>query len=344
MNIEDYKLRAVRKALTILRSAVLDWQLKKCCLVYTDQSSCVIQDLSLLRELIRTDDVHYSSLLSLFLLLRKMANNQLLINWGGEGQSLTILLIFGKLLHKKVIAMIFGSEISLGDRLGSHPSFRNRIVFAMTRILLDHVDCVICPSQFSLRESRQICKPKQALMIYHAIDAETFAPSGLDRRTILTVSRNELRRKGIDRFIQLASMMPDKIFTIIGSACKEQEVRNANLPNLYLAGEVSKTQLIKHYQQARFYVQLSRHEAFGISVAEAMSCGSVPVVSDAGSLPEIVSDSGFVILGGDPAKAKIAIEQNWNNYEVYSQRSRTNVVQNFSLRRRTEQLRSIISR
>ena len=47
--------------------------------------------------------------------------------------------------------------------------------------------------------------------------------------------------------------------------------------------------------QAWVYVQPSRYEGFGMAVVEAMACGTVPVCSAAGSLPEVVGDAGVIL-------------------------------------------------
>lgn len=57
--------------------------------------------------------------------------------------------------------------------------------------------------------------------------------------------------------------------------------------------------LIELYRETKVYLQLSRHEGFGISVAESMWHGCTPVVSHSGSLPEIVCDTGVILPDTD---------------------------------------------
>jgi len=51
---------------------------------------------------------------------------------------------------------------------------------------------------------------------------------------------------------------------------------------------------------AKVFVLPSFWEGFGIPVVEAMACGTPVVVSNAGSLPEIVGDVGIIVNPYDP--------------------------------------------
>jgi glycosyltransferase involved in cell wall biosynthesis len=48
------------------------------------------------------------------------------------------------------------------------------------------------------------------------------------------------------------------------------------------------------------YLQLSRHEAFGCSVAEAMLAGCTPVLAAAGALPEVAGSAAYYVESRDP--------------------------------------------
>jgi glycosyltransferase involved in cell wall biosynthesis len=74
-------------------------------------------------------------------------------------------------------------------------------------------------------------------------------------------------------------------------------------------------------------------EQFGYSVAEAMSCGVVPVVSDCGSLPWVVGDAGVVVPEADPDALADGITYALTaaDQQRLSARARERVVTNFSL-------------
>jgi glycosyltransferase involved in cell wall biosynthesis len=71
-------------------------------------------------------------------------------------------------------------------------------------------------------------------------------------------------------------------------------------PNVTFTGRLDEQTLDDWFGRAAVYVQPSQHEGFGISVAEAMLAGCVPVVSAAGALPEVVGEAGVVLRSRDP--------------------------------------------
>ncbi len=74
--------------------------------------------------------------------------------------------------------------------------------------------------------------------------------------------------------------------------------------NVTFTGRISDAALWGYYQESAVYVQASRHEGFGLSLAEAMLAGCVPVVTRAGALPEVVGPCGVYAAG--PAAAEVA--------------------------------------
>ena len=77
------------------------------------------------------------------------------------------------------------------------------------------------------------------------------------------------------------------------------ELRALAPPNVQLTNRLSDEELDDLFRRASVYVQASRHEGFGMGVAEAMLAGCIPVVTDAGALPEVVGDAG-VVVGPEP--------------------------------------------
>lgn len=134
-------------------------------------------------------------------------------------------------------------------------------------------------------------------------------------RVALTVGfadRSSIHRKGILTFVQASHLLTDVTMVVAGPTHPEVRaiLEQAAGPNVRFEGRVSWDRLVALYGSARAYVQASRHEAFGYSVAEAMLHGCVPVVARCYSLPEVVGDSGWYIDDPrDVAQVAAAIRQ-----------------------------------
>ena len=63
------------------------------------------------------------------------------------------------------------------------------------------------------------------------------------------------------------------------------------------------------YNGARVLALPSHYEGFGLTALEAMACGTPTVVSDRGSLPEVVGDTGLLVDPDDPEDIADALRQ-----------------------------------
>lgn len=73
--------------------------------------------------------------------------------------------------------------------------------------------------------------------------------------------------------------------------------------------DISDEQLPAVYNLASVLVMPSFYEGFGFPALEAMACGTIPVVSDRSSLPEVVGEVGLQINPDDSAALATALEK-----------------------------------
>ena len=78
---------------------------------------------------------------------------------------------------------------------------------------------------------------------------------------------------------------------------------------LIFANQVADDQLPALYNHALALVTPSFYEGFGLPALEAMACGTVPIVSNVASLPEIVGDVGILIDPHDIGTIASAIKR-----------------------------------
>jgi glycosyltransferase involved in cell wall biosynthesis len=184
-------------------------------------------------------------------------------------------------------------------------------------------------------------------MIYHGVDPVPAGPMEGREPIVLTVGnvwRENLLRKGLLPFVQSAGFLPDVRFVHIGRWCDDgiEELRRAAGPNVEFLGTLSDEELYRWYARASVYVQASLHEGFGLSVAEAMSAGCVPVVTRVGSLPEVASPGGIYVKSPDPREIADAIRRALACNGQTRRDARSHVLTEFPMERRRAALDILI--
>ncbi len=68
-------------------------------------------------------------------------------------------------------------------------------------------------------------------------------------------------------------------------------------------------ELVSFYHGAKSLVHPSLYEGFGLTLLEAMNCGTPVIAYDSGSIPEVAGEAGLLVPTGDEKKLAEAIEQ-----------------------------------
>ena len=186
--------------------------------------------------------------------------------------------------------------------------------------------------------------PRRVAVIYHGL-ADRFPDGGQRERDRLALSvgvvrHSNLRRKGHLPFIRAAALLPDVKFVLAGKWRDDaiDVLRSEAGSNVAFTGFLEDSQLDSLLRRAAVYVQASRHEGFGLSLAEGMLAGCVPVVSEAGALPEVVGDVGVTIADSTPNHVAEGIVRALTMGRVEGARARARVLDQFPLRARAEGL------
>jgi glycosyltransferase involved in cell wall biosynthesis len=188
-----------------------------------------------------------------------------------------------------------------------------------------------------------------AEVVYHGVpDPFHELPSGPRDRMALTVgnvARLSLERKGLRPFVAAAAHLPEVELVVAGKAVDDaaDELRALAGPNVRFTGEVGDDELEALYRRASVYAQPSRHEGFGMAVAEAMLAGCIPVVTAAGALPEVVGDTGVVVESPDPGALASGIEHALELGDDARRRARERVVERFPLEIRRQGLLRLVT-
>jgi len=219
---------------------------------------------------------------------------------------------FCMVLRKKCIIVAGGYDVAYVPEInyGALLSPWRRI---MAKFVLEHASKVLAVSGSNRNQIMRLARPKRLKLVYNGVDAEKFKPSGEKENLVITVGRvsdSTIKRKGLDTFVKAAACLPDVRFILIGKYDGSIErLKKMAGSNVIFTGYVSEESLLRYYQRAKVYCQLSAHESFGVALAEAMSCCCVPVVTRRYALPEVVGDTGFYAPYNDPEATAEAIRK-----------------------------------
>ena len=165
----------------------------------------------------------------------------------------------------------------------------------------DNLHIVTVSNWVKSRVEQSYLADKSITPIYNGIDLNTFRKKQVNRPTwmkgkfvILGVSMGWNSKKGLDDFVKLSQKLDDdEIIMLIGLTDKQIKVLPDNI--IGIKRTASADELCDYYNMADVYVSASVEETMGLTVVEAMACGTPAVVYNKTALPELICDGcGFV--------------------------------------------------
>jgi glycosyltransferase involved in cell wall biosynthesis len=257
-------------------------------------STFVLKDLALIGS---HNKVKLLNKPGIILFLRTIRDYDLIYLWFAS-INYFFLVILARLFKKKIVIVAGGYDVANVKYL-KYGSFYSPLKSLLVKIMFHTANKIICVSESNKKETIRNSRisTKKIRMIYHGFESKNEFNFSAKKNIIVTIgiiNSKSFLRKGIDRFIKTAEVTPEFQFIIIGKF--EPFLSQMQLPsNIKLMGYLDMSELSNIMVQAKIYLQLSRHEAFGCSVAEAMQYGCIPIVSNSYALPEVVGNCGIVI-------------------------------------------------
>lgn len=317
--------------------------------VHNHSARFVRLDIGLLAERYRVSErleVRPSGL-RLVELWRQVRQHDLVFCWFASWHAFAPLL-FARMLRKHSILLIGGydvasmPEIHYGHQRGGLRKWIAQGAMRLATRLVTH-------SHYSRDEAmRNVGLASEEISVIHlGLDHRAYGFSESKQPMAVTVGYvnvENLRRKGMESFVQAAQYLQGVPLVLLGSWLDgaAERLRRAAPPNVTLTGYVSDEQLADYLRQAKIYVQASAHESFGLAVAEAMLCGCIPVTSRAGALPEVVGDTGIYLPSTEPAAIADGIRTGLTMDSESGLRARERIIREFPLEKRRRQLFELI--
>lgn len=154
-------------------------------------------------------------------------------------------------------------------------------------------DYFIANSKYIARRINKLYR-READVIYPPVDTDLFPVENNKDEYYLTAARF-VPYKRVDLIAEAFSQMPDKKLIIIGDGPEAQKIKSKSAKNVELIGYQKTAELKKYLQKTRAFV-FAAEEDFGISVIEAMSCGTPVIAFSKGGTGETVIDEQTGIL------------------------------------------------
>lgn len=202
-------------------------------------------------------------------------------------------------------------------------------------------------------------------ILYNGVDVDQFYPQsgnpavrqrfGIPESAVLVVSVGRLVGwKGVQVVVEALAQTPALHFLIIGQgAMQESLARQAAqlgiADRIHFAGAVAHAELPQWLSAADIFVQPSiGEEAFGISVAEAMSCQLPVLASDQGGLREVMvhQETGYLLPAGQStvwAEHLSQLANNKSERQRLGQQGRQRVINCFTWKSSASKLYQLVS-
>jgi glycosyltransferase involved in cell wall biosynthesis len=322
--------------------------------VYQVLMPFIKRDLELIQKNFETKIVEWPRLKekpfsTIFNLFKNIKKTDIVICWFASYHAL-FSLFFAKLLRKKSIVITGGYDVIAVPEI-NYGVFTSSLKGKIVKWILENADLVLPFSQYAENQLLKHARPKKLKTIYLSCDTNKFKPNNIPKEnlivTVCVVRKENIERKGLPTFIKVAKELPQFQFAIIGPHFDDSasQLKKIAPTNLKLPGYLPERELIKWYQRAKVYCQLSYEEGegFGGALGEAMACACIPVVSEkAVVLKEAVGETGFYVPYGDSKKTVKAILKALQSPADFGRKARERMLA-FSPQKREKELKEVIS-
>lgn len=277
--------------------------------VHSRKASFVAIDRAILAERWEVDDLYQPGRVpNLFRVVPAVLRADLVFGWFASWHTF-VPITLAWLLRKPSVQIVGGFDTANMPDIGYGYQQRGLRRWA-SRWIMRRAGRLVTNSDYSRTEiaANTPIPPERVTVVHHGVPdpfgplPETAAAREPLALTVGHLVQTTLMQKGHQPFVEAARHLPDVRFVFVGRWHDDaiEHLRDLAPENVEFTGWLSDEDLEALYRRASVYVQASRHEGFGLAVAEAMLAGCVPVVMDVTAMPEVVGDAGVLIASQDP--------------------------------------------
>lgn len=188
------------------------------------------------------------------------------------------------------------------------------------------IDLIVCPSNWA---KKQMIKyhhvPNDKIKVINTGVNKIFSPSTKKEKTFIYTS---IPYKGLELlpkiFPKILEKHPDaklKVFSSMSlydiqeDSYKDLYDQLKSIPNVEYSPAVDQKNLIFEYQKSAFFIHPNIwEETFCVSLAEAMTCGCYPIITDIGAIPEVSHGIASIVpIEGFRTPEKYEVTENFIN-------------------------------
>jgi glycosyltransferase involved in cell wall biosynthesis len=205
------------------------------------------------------------------------------------------------------VSKLYGKKIVLNYHSGEAEDHLRRWRRS-TLPILNLCDAIVVPSEYLVRVFALF--GLKASAIFNIIELDKFAFRERNQlRPVFLSNRNLEPHYGVDcvlrAFAYIQQQTPEASLTVVGDGSQREALEKLttelNLQHTSFTGRVEHEQIYEHYTNADVFLNASRIDNQPLSILEAFACGLPVVTTNAGGIPDIVTDqkTGLVVAVDD---------------------------------------------
>lgn len=129
--------------------------------------------------------------------------------------------------------------------------------------------------------------------------------------------------KGIYELLEAADILEDIEFLLIGP--NDGNIEFPDKPNVKLPGRKSHEEVVEYLKKADVLLFPSYTEGFPLTVLEAMSCGLPVIATGVGAIPDMIGDTGGIIIDSPDATLLIDAIKALGDKNLRAEMSKNNI-------------------